>query len=180
MLYWSLEDKVNSFWTYLENETWLHRLTSLLMNMLMLASLMQDFAEGVLADIWPLTMQPTKLFFLLQWNFPPAMLWGSLVTRVFCREWSGRYDQYTVCKSKVFYPWDYSCVVCVAADGLPSEFACPDLLMYGQARPLRERDNGKSTGWPELLALSSQWAAWWSEGASTDVLWRWDIIRLPK
>lgn len=44
----------------------------------------------------------------------------------------------------------------VAADGLPSECACPDLLMYGQAGPLCERDNGKSTGWRAHLALSSQ------------------------
>lgn len=33
------------------------------MNVLMLARLMQDFAEDVLADIWPLIMQPTELFF---------------------------------------------------------------------------------------------------------------------
>lgn len=169
------------FWAYLEGKTSWHHLTSSLTHRH--ASLIEDFAEGALADIWPLSMQPTRLLFL-KWNFPPAMLWRSLVTRCFlggdCQECSCRYDQCIVSKSKVFYPWDYSCVVCSASDGLPSESACPDLLMYGQARPLCERDNGKSTGWPELLALSSQWVAWWSEGASTDVLWRWDIIRLPK
>ena len=33
---------------------------------------------------------------------------------------------------------------------------CSELLMYGQAGPLCERHNGKSTGRPEPLALSSQ------------------------
>lgn len=134
----------------------------------------------LLKMFWLICHNAANLTPIFQWSFPPAVLWTLEARGFFCREWSCRYDQCIVSKSKVFYPWDYSCVVCVAADGLPSEFACPDLLMYGQARPLCERDNGKSTGWPALLALSSQWAAWWSEGASTDVLWRWDIIRLPK
>lgn len=81
----------------------------------------------------------------------------------------------------VFYRCSHLCaLVLVAADRWRWESGCPGLLMYGQAGPLCERDNGKSTGWPAPLALSWQWAVWWSEGATIDVSQRWEIISLSK